>query len=100
MDYEYQVKNMEPKMPEGFLCQSCGMPMRTEEDFGINKDGSKNKDYCHFCFQNGKFTDEGITLEQKIEKNVQIAVKMAWPEHNARAMANNTIPKLKRWQTK
>lgn len=89
-------------MPQGSIsiCQSCGMPMGKPEDFGTNADGSKNKEYCNFCFQKGKFTDEGITMEQKIEKNVQIAVKMGWPEHNARAMAENTIPKLKRWQAK
>lgn len=72
--------------------------MRKEGEFGTNKDGNKNKEYCKFCFQKGKFTDDGITLEQKIEKNVQIAIKMGWPEHNARAMAKNIIPNLKRWK--
>ena len=81
------------------ICQSCGMPMGKDGDFGSNKDGSKNGEYCTFCFQKGKFTDEGITMEQKIEKLVQISVsKMGWPEHNARAMAKNIIPKLKRWR--
>lgn len=51
------------------ICQSCSMPLRREEDLGTDADGSRNKDYCHFCFQGGKFTDEGITMEQKIEKN-------------------------------
>lgn len=82
------------------ICQSCSMPLRTEEDLGTNADGSKNKEYCHFCYQKGKFTDEGITMEQKIEKMVAIAKEMAIPEDKAREMAKNILPKLKRWQAK
>ncbi len=49
------------------ICQSCGMPLHNEEDFGTNENGSKNLEYYHFCFQKGRFTDEGITIEEKIE---------------------------------
>ena len=62
------------------ICQSCGMPMKSDEDFGTNSDGSKNEEYCHFCYKEGKYTDEGITMEQKIEKNIEIAKKMGMPE--------------------
>ena len=87
---------MEPKGP---ICQSCGMPMQKQEDFGINEDASKNEEYCHFCFKDGRFTDEGITMEQKIDKVVSIAVsQMNMDEALAREMANNTIPNLRRWQ--
>ena len=79
------------------ICQSCGMPMNKSEDFGMNFDNSKNKEYCHFCFRNGKFTDEGITMEKKIEKNIQIAKQMGIPENKAKEMANNLLPTLKRW---
>ena len=82
------------------ICQSCSMPLRKEDDLGTNTDGSKNKEYCHFCFQQGKFTDEGITMEQKIETMVAKAREMAIPEENARAMARNILPALKRWQSK
>ena len=37
--------------------------MMEDEDFGTNSDGNKNNEYCKFCFQNGKFTDEGISFE-------------------------------------
>ena len=86
------------KEPQGQRCQSCGMPMTKDADFGTNKDETKNNEYCTFCYGEGKFTDEGITLEQKIEKNVQIAMKMGWPEEKAREMADGIIPKLKRWR--
>jgi hypothetical protein len=81
------------------MCQSCGMPLKESEMFGTNDDGSKNEEYCKFCYQNGEFTDAGISMEDKIEKNVKIAVeKMGLDENEARAMANSVIPKLKRWR--
>ena len=39
------------------FCQSCGMPL-TQEILGTNADGSKNKDYCIYCYKNGKFLQE------------------------------------------
>jgi hypothetical protein len=73
------------------------MPMQKNEDFGTNIDGSKNEEYCHFCYKEGRFTDEGITMEEKIKKNIEIATKMGMAEEKAREMANNIVPKLKRW---
>jgi hypothetical protein len=88
-------------MEQELICQSCGMPMRRDEDFGTNTNGSKNEEYCHFCFQEGKFTEPDITMEQKIEKVVHIATsQMNMSEAQARAMANNIIPNLKRWESK
>jgi hypothetical protein len=83
---------------KGNLCQSCAMPMQKPEDFGINVDGSKNKEYCFHCFRNGKFLDEGITLQEKINKNVGFAVRMGWSEQEARKMASTILPGLKRWK--
>lgn len=82
------------------ICQSCSMPLRTENDLGTNADKSKNDEYCHFCYQDGKFTDEGFTMEQKIEKMVEKAKGMNIPENNAREMARSILPTLKRWKNK
>jgi hypothetical protein len=79
------------------ICQSCGMPMIAVPDFGTNSDGSSNKEYCKYCYQDGDFKDQGITLEQKIEKNILIAVKMGMQENEAGEMAKAILPKLKRW---
>lgn len=76
------------------------MPMREEEDLGTNADGSKNPEYCRFCFQSGKFTDEGITMAAKIDKMVAIAKNMHIPEENARKLAETVLPTLKRWRNK
>lgn len=86
------------KTLEKIICQSCGMPMAETTDFGTNRDGSRNEEYCHYCYKNGAFTDEGITMEEKIEKNILMAEKMGMPKEEAVDLANTTIPKLKRWQ--
>lgn len=80
------------------VCQSCGMPLRSEADLGTNADGSKNQDYCHFCYAEGKFKDEGISMEDKIAKNVEMAKNMGIDEQKAKDLANRIIPGLKRWQ--
>lgn len=79
-------------------CQSCGMPMKNAADSGTNADGSANKEYCSYCFQKGKFLDEGITLKEKIDKNVKIAASMGMPEAEARKMASSVLPKLKKME--
>ena len=80
------------------ICQSCGMPMRKESDFGTKENGIIQKEYCHYCYQGGHFTDPDISLEDKINKNVQMAMGQGMSEKDAKKMANSTLPKLKRWQ--
>jgi hypothetical protein len=80
------------------ICQSCGMPMPRFEDKGTEKNGDKSEEYCKFCYVKGKLVDEGITMEQKIEKNVEIAKRMGMREDVARDMANRTLPNLRRWK--
>jgi hypothetical protein len=60
---------MEPQIPQGPFCQSCGMPMVKPEDFGSNADGS-------FCFQKGKFTEPNLTMEQMIDKVADVKAKL------------------------
>jgi hypothetical protein len=83
------------------ICQSCGMPLDKDPNMGgTNADNSKSDKYCSFCYRNGKFTDEGSTLKQKIEKNIQIAVSMMHiPESEARSMAERVLPNLERWRS-
>lgn len=81
------------------ICQSCGMSLdKDPKHGGTNSDKSKSTMYCSFCFQDGKFLDEGITLQQKILKNIQIAVQMGIPEQKARQMAEHILPDLDRWK--
>lgn len=86
------------EFPEGPVCQSCGMPLAKAADYGTEKGGSRSREYCFHCYQHGRFLDEGITLQEKIEKNVRFCVAMGMPEGEARHMCESILPKLKRWQ--
>lgn len=47
------------------VCQSCGMPMQ-EEQYGTNQDGSRNDNYCCYCFKDGDF-EQKCTMEEMVE---------------------------------
>lgn len=47
------------------FCQSCGMPLN-DEVLGTNADGSKNDDYCVYCYKDGGFTTD-CTMDEMIE---------------------------------
>ena len=83
------------------ICQSCGMPLdKDPQGGGTNADRSISDKYCSFCFNDGKFLDEGISLLEKIEKNIRIAVsKTGIPESQARELAEGIIPNLERWKS-
>ena len=92
---------MQGGLPKGPFCQSCGMPLEKAEDFSTNADGYRNNDYCHYCFQNGAFTEPDISMQGMIGKCVGIMTQQGiMPETQAKAMMTEVIPKLKRWQTK
>ena len=82
------------------LCQSYGMPLdKDPARGGTNADKSKSDKYCSFCYKDGGVTDEWISLEEKIEKNIRIAVQgMNISERQARAMAESILPTLDRWR--
>lgn len=86
------------EIPQSPMCQSCGMPLKEDKDFGTNKDSSKSEEYCFHCFQKGSFLDEGISLQEKIEKNVKFGIQMGMSEEEARKMCNDILPDLKRWK--
>ena len=81
-------------------CQSCGMPLKNAEDFGTNADGSKNEDYCSYCYEKGEFT-KACTLQEMIDMCVPIMVKEdGMKEDEARKMMNELIPTLSFWRAK
>ena len=85
-------------MDEKF-CQSCGMPMNMPDaEYGANADGSKNEDYCNYCFENGKFTTD-CTMDEMIEVCVpHIVTAAGMSEDAARGMMREFLPTLKRWR--
>ena len=80
------------------ICQSCSMPLVKEEDFGKNRDGSKNKDYCAYCYKDGEFSDKTMTAEKMIGVCIPFLVKEGVEEQEAKNILLNTIPNLKRWK--
>ncbi len=91
--------DMEPK-----FCQSCGMPL-TDDNWGTNADGSRNEEYCIYCYKGGKFTQD-FTMNQMIEFCVQFTDQMneqaGWnltPEQ-AKEQMRRFFPNLKRWKQK
>ena len=79
------------------ICQSCAMPMDDESVFGTNSDGSKNADYCIYCYKNGKFKDE-VSMEQYIEMMVPFADQANMTPNQMRDYCKKVFPTLKRWK--
>ena len=85
-------------MLEDKFCQSCVMPMGiTDEHYGTNSDGSKSKDYCNYCYENGKFKKD-ITIDEMLEICVKFMVDDRISEKQARKTLTKVLPALKRWK--
>ena len=83
------------------FCQSCGMPL-TEDVLGSNADGSKNEEYCVYCYKDGRFLQE-CTMEEMAEFCAQYVDE--FNKHTGqnlgreayRKMLLQYFPTLKRW---
>jgi len=84
---------MEPQK----FCQSCTMPLDSQENRGTEKDGSKSDTYCKYCYKEGVFTDPGMTLERMKEIAKTEMKKQSLPD-NIIQMSINMLPQLKRWK--
>lgn len=84
------------------FCQSCAMPL-TNEILGTNADGSKNEEYCLYCFKDGSFTGN-FTMEEMVEHcsmfidevNKHIPKPMTKDEY--KQMMLGYFSTLKRWK--
>lgn len=84
------------------FCQSCGMPMHTADQFGTNKDGSANQEYCCYCYKDGVFTQD-CTMDEMIEHCIKYldefngACNTQFSKEEAIAQMQQFFPRLKRW---
>jgi general stress protein 26 len=84
------------------FCQSCGMPL-TEEVLGTNADGSKNEDYCMYCYKDGKFLQD-CTMDEMIEHCAQFVnavnegLEKPITKEEYIGMMKTYFPQLKRWR--
>ena len=87
------------------ICQSCGMPINNESLFGTNTDGSKNSEYCVYCYKNGKFLQD-YTIDEMIEHCAQFIneVNKGLPQPITKeeyiGQMKMYFPHLKRWRKK
>jgi radical SAM superfamily enzyme len=81
------------------FCQSCSMPLDKAELSGTEKDGSKSKEYCTYCYQNGAFTTANITLEE-MKTLVKEQMEKRKIDTNIINVAVSSLPNLKRWSSK
>ena len=85
------------------ICQSCGMPMSNEELYGTNADGSKNSDYCIYCYKKGTFL-QNLTMDEMIEHCAQFVneVNKGLPNPITKeeyiGQMKMYFPHLKRWR--
>ncbi len=79
------------------ICQSCMMPLKNDEDYGLEADGSKSI-YCHHCYKDGEFTTPDITMEEMKEFCIDLMHKeFKFPRWLAKLMYSN-IHTLERWK--
>jgi general stress protein 26 len=80
------------------------MPMNEETIFGTNKDGSKNSDYCIYCYKNGNFL-QNFTMDEMIEHCAQFIndVNQDLPHPITKeeyiGQMKMYFPNLKRWHS-
>lgn len=85
------------------ICQSCGMPLNTNEDFGTNQNGGINEEYCIYCFKEGDFTSD-VSMEEMIQHCVQYLDEFnkdsetKFSKEQAIETMRQYFPSLKRWQ--
>lgn len=80
-------------------CQSCSMPLDKTDLKGTEKDGSISDLYCRYCYNNGVFTNPGLTLDKMRSRVVSEAGKKQLPAHVLED-ALVRLPHLFRWKRK
>lgn len=85
-------------MHNGPICQSCSMPLGEAADFGTDELGARVSEYCHHCYREGRFTEPALSIEQMIDRLAEMSGAMDMAPAEARAFAQKTLPKLRRWR--
>jgi hypothetical protein len=73
------------------------MPLEKDGNFGTNADGSKNQEYCIYCYKNGAFVNPDLTLQEMLDKVEHIMKQMDTPKEIIDKI-KQIIPQLKRWK--
>lgn len=85
-------------------CQSCGMTLKSIDDFGTKEDDTVHTDYCRYCMQKESFTHER-TIDEMIESNLRFLEEYnaetgtSFTPDEARRELKQHLATLKRWKT-
>jgi hypothetical protein len=79
------------------ICQSCSMPLDNPELFGTEKDGSPKKYYCKYCYENGRFTNPEMELEE-MKTHVKHQMQKMKLDADIINLCVSCLPNLKRWR--
>ena len=82
---------------EGKICQSCAMPLTSEDLYGTNKDGSVNSDYCKYCYTDGEFVQD-VSMEEFIDMCSEFGEQAGMTNDEMKEYCTKVFPTLKRWQ--
>lgn len=80
-------------------CQSCGMPLEHEDQYGTDAQHHKTDEYCKYCYKEGEFVQPELTMEGMIQQCVPILVEEGMQAEEATSMLRNYLPHLKRWRS-
>ena len=97
-NYECGIQVPIQKKRELKICQSCGMPINSENDYGTNADGSISEDYCKYCYVNGEFIDK-VSMEEYIEMCSRFGAQAGMTNEEMKAYCEKLFPTLKRWKS-
>ena len=79
------------------ICQSCGMPITSNDLLGTNTDGSINEDYCKYCYENGEFIDK-VSMEDYINMCSKYGTQAGMTNEEMKLHCEKLFPTLKRWK--
>ena len=74
------------------------MPMEQAGQYGTNKDGSTNEDYCVYCYKDGEFLDNIVNMDEYIEMSLQFAEQAGMTKEQMKVHCEKVLPTLKRWK--
>lgn len=73
------------------------MPIDNMSDRGTETDGSKNSEYCKYCYQNGALVNPEMTFEEMKSLVITQMKKMDLPPAIIEKSVRS-LPYLKRWR--
>lgn len=87
------------ELPDHGFCQSCAMPFYRHEDHGTEPDGTRNSDYCSYCYDRGEFLGDFATSDELIAVSAPMMAESCHISvEQAEDCMSALLPNLKRWR--